>query len=125
MRARNEPRESVWHLAVIVYAIVVLSAATDTCGFLRFAPTLGVPAWAGLVCVIPIKLIEWQFLTFATRLWDAGVLGKFAWPVVAPNIFGQLLKIAVREVGGRKLKSNLQIYEGVGIPAAWSMQTAA
>ena len=56
MGARNETRERTWHLALIVYAIVALSAATDTCGFQRFAPTLGLPAWAGLVCVIPITV---------------------------------------------------------------------
>jgi hypothetical protein len=92
MGARNENRERTWHLSLIVYAIVALSAATDTCGFLRFAPTLGVPAWAGTVCVIPVKLIEWQFLTFATRLWDAGVFGKFASPVpVVPWCFAVCL----------------------------------
>jgi hypothetical protein len=47
------------------------------------------------------------------------------WPVLAPNIFGKLLKIAVQEQGGRKLKSNLQTYEGVCIPVAWEMQIAA
>ena len=75
MSARSQLNERTWHLALIVYAIVALSAATDICGFQRFAPTLGLPAWAGLVCVIPIKLIEWQFLTFAMRLWGAGLLG--------------------------------------------------
>jgi len=74
--ARDDINERTWHLALIVYAIVALSAATDTCGFLRC-----VPAWGGWVCVIPIKFIEWQFLTFAMRLWDAGLLGKFASPV--------------------------------------------
>ena len=47
------------------------------------------------------------------------------WPVLASNTFGKLLKIAVQEIGGRKLKSNLQIYEGVRIPAAWDMRIAA
>jgi hypothetical protein len=47
------------------------------------------------------------------------------WPALAPNTFGQLLKIAVQELGGRKLKSNLQIYESVRIPAAWDMPIAA
>jgi hypothetical protein len=47
------------------------------------------------------------------------------WPALAPNTFGQLLKIAVQEVGGHKLKSNLQFYEGVRIPAAWDMPIAA
>jgi hypothetical protein len=47
------------------------------------------------------------------------------WPALAPNTFGQLLKIAVQEAGGRKLKSNLQIYDGVRIPSAWDMKSAA
>src|SRR5262249_12019649 len=47
------------------------------------------------------------------------------WPALAPNTFGKLLKIAVQEAAGRKLKSNLQIYEGVRIPVAWGMKTAA
>ena len=55
--SRNDFTERPWDLALIVYAIVGLSAATDICGFQRFAPTLGVPVWAGLVCVLPIKLI--------------------------------------------------------------------
>jgi hypothetical protein len=66
-----------------VYAIVALSAATDIYGFHRFAPTLGLPAWAGALCVIPIKLIEWHFLTFATRLFGSGALGKVIPPVPA------------------------------------------
>jgi len=41
MGARNELSERTWHLVLVVYAIVALSAATDICGFLRFAPTLG------------------------------------------------------------------------------------
>jgi hypothetical protein len=85
MGALVELRERTWDLVLVVYAIVALSAAADICGFLRFAPILGVPAWAGLVCVIPIKLIEWRFLTFAMRLWGAGLLGRFVSPVpVAP-----------------------------------------
>jgi hypothetical protein len=47
------------------------------------------------------------------------------WPALAPNTFDQLLKIAAQEAGGRKLKSNLQIYEGVRIPAAWDVKIAA
>jgi hypothetical protein len=64
MGARNELSERTLapSLVLVVYAIVALSAATDICGFQRFAPTLGLPAWAGFVCVIPIKLVEWQFL---------------------------------------------------------------
>jgi hypothetical protein len=83
MGARNETRERTWHLALIIYAIVALSAATDICGFQRFAPTLGLPAWVGWVYVSPIKFIEWQFLTFAMRLWDVGGLGRVASPIAA------------------------------------------
>jgi hypothetical protein len=74
-----------WDLWLIVYAIVALSAATDICGFQRFAPTLGLPAWAGALCVIPVKLIEWRFLTFAQHLFQCGFLGKSvsAAPVLA------------------------------------------
>ena len=70
-----------WDLWLVVYAIVALSAATDICGFQRFAPTLGLPVWAGILCVVPIKLIEWQFLTFANRLFQNGLLGKTVSPV--------------------------------------------
>jgi hypothetical protein len=65
-----------WDLWLVVYAIVALSAATDICGFRRFAPTLGLPIWAGVLCVVPIKLIEWQFLTFANRLFQNGLLAS-------------------------------------------------
>jgi hypothetical protein len=64
-------------LWLVVYAIVALSAATDICGFQRFAPTLGLPGRAGALCVIPVKLIEWRFLTFAQRLFQCGFTGKF------------------------------------------------
>jgi hypothetical protein len=40
-----------------VDAIVALSTATDTCGFQRFAPALGLPVWAGALSVIPIKRV--------------------------------------------------------------------
>jgi hypothetical protein len=73
----------VWDLYSVVYAIVVLSAATDVYGFQRFAPLLGLPAWAGALCVIPIKLVEWKFLTFATRLYQSGWLGTIICPVPA------------------------------------------
>src|SRR6516165_4231822 len=73
-----------WDLRLVVYAIVVISAATDVYGFQRFAPTLGLPAWAGALWVIPIKSIEWKFLTFAMRVLRSGLLGKviFLAPVI-------------------------------------------
>jgi len=71
-----ERRFCGWDLWLVVYAIVALSAATDICGFQRFAPTLGLPAWAGALCVIPVKLIEWRFLTFTLRLFQCGFVGK-------------------------------------------------
>jgi hypothetical protein len=48
-----------------------------------------------------------------------------SWPEVPGNIFGVLLRIAVEEIGGQKIKSGGQVYMGVGIPAVWSMQIAA
>jgi hypothetical protein len=47
------------------------------------------------------------------------------WPVLAPNVLGILLKLAVEEAGGKKLKSGTQIYKGVRIPAGWRMKAAA
>jgi hypothetical protein len=47
------------------------------------------------------------------------------WPEVPRNVLGVLLRIAVEEVGGRKLKSGSQVYEGVRIPAGWGMPVAA
>jgi hypothetical protein len=74
-----------WDLWLVVYAIVALSAATDMYGFQRFAPALGLPAWAGALWVIPIKFVEWKFLTFATRIFRSSALGKFIFsaPVAA------------------------------------------
>jgi hypothetical protein len=63
-------------LWLVVYAIVALSAATDVYGFQRFATTLGLPAWAGALGVMPIKFVEWKFLTFAVRLFRSGTVGK-------------------------------------------------
>jgi hypothetical protein len=40
------------------------------------------------------------------------------WPIVPPNVFGQLVKAAVEDVGGSKMKSNAQIYVGIGLPQA-------
>ena len=61
--------------------MVALSVATDIAGFLRLAPSLGLPAWVAVLCVIPVKLVEWKFLTFAARLWRQGWLGKLQCPV--------------------------------------------
>jgi hypothetical protein len=47
------------------------------------------------------------------------------WPEVPDNIFGVLLKVAVEEVGGQKIKSGGQVYVGVGIPAKWGTRVAA
>jgi hypothetical protein len=76
MGAWKDRGASIWDLWLVVYAIVALSAATDVCGFMRFAPAFGLPSWAGALCVVPIKLIEWRFLTFATRLLQSGLLGR-------------------------------------------------
>jgi hypothetical protein len=71
----------IWDLTIIVGLVVALSAATDIAGFLCLAPSVGLPAWAAVLCVIPVKLIEWKFLTFTTRLWRQGWLGKLQSPV--------------------------------------------
>jgi hypothetical protein len=73
--------ERIWDLTIIVGLIVALSAAADVAGFMRFAPSLGLPTEAAALCVLPIKLIEWKFLTIAVRLWRQGWLGKFRCPV--------------------------------------------
>jgi hypothetical protein len=39
------------------------------------------------------------------------------WPDLKPNVFGMHLKSAVATVGGRKIKSGSQIYQGVRVPA--------
>jgi hypothetical protein len=47
------------------------------------------------------------------------------WPSLQPNVFGMHLKAAVIKIGGRKLKSGVQIYEGVAVPASWAADGAA
>src|SRR5436305_14480540 len=81
MARSTEQDTPIWDLTTIVGFIVVLSALTDIAGFQRFAPSFGLPAWAAVLCVIPVKLIEWKFLTFALRLWRRGWLGKLQSPV--------------------------------------------
>ena len=81
MTTSTEHGTRIWDLTIIVWLVVALSAATDIAGFLRLAPSVGLPAWAAVLCVIPVKLIEWKFLTFATRLWRQGWLGKIQSPV--------------------------------------------
>ena len=61
---------------LIVGGIVVLALIVDVYGFLRFAPTIGLPWWAAVACVIPVKAVEWRFLTFARRLSTTGWAGK-------------------------------------------------
>jgi hypothetical protein len=70
-----------WDLALIVLLVMILSVATDIAGFLRFAPGFGIPDWAAVVCVVPTKLIEWRFLTFAARLWRRNWLGMVQAPI--------------------------------------------
>jgi hypothetical protein len=81
MTISTEHSTRIWDLRIIVGLIVALSAATDIAGFLRLAPSVGLPAWAAVLCVIPVKLIEWKFLTFTTRLWRQGWLGRIQSPV--------------------------------------------
>ena len=53
MGARDELSEHTWQLVLVVYATVTFSAATDICGFQRFAATLDAPAWAGATVYAP------------------------------------------------------------------------
>jgi hypothetical protein len=46
----------------------------------------------------------------------AGMRAQRGWPPMARNVFGQLLKAAIEAIGGRKLKSSRQLYEGVAVP---------
>ena len=81
MTMSTEQGTRIWDLTIIVGFVVALSTATDIAGFLRFAPSVGLPAWVAVLCVIPVKLIEWRFLTFTTRLWRQGWLGKLQSPI--------------------------------------------
>ena len=72
---------SIRLLQLVVVSIVILSVCTDVAGFLRFAPSLGLPTWAAVLCVIPTKLVESSFLMFGARLWRQGWLGKLQSPV--------------------------------------------
>src|SRR5436190_11392739 len=82
MAKRTEQDTRIWDLTIIVGLLVALSALTDIAGFLRFAPSFGLPAWAAVLCVMPVKLIEWKFLTFTARLWRQGWAGKLQSPMV-------------------------------------------
>jgi hypothetical protein len=72
----------IWCLKVTVGSIALLALIADICGFLRFAPTIGLPWWAAVLCVIPIKTAEWSFLIFARRLWASSWLGKLMSPIL-------------------------------------------
>jgi hypothetical protein len=42
------------------------------------------------------------------------------WPALPPSVFGEHLKAAVEQLGGRKLKTEgRQVYRGVCLPKAW------
>ena len=71
----------IWRLKLTVGGIALLALIADIYGFLRFAPTIGLPWWAAVVCVIPIKAVEWSFLIFAHRLWASSWLGKLLTPI--------------------------------------------
>jgi hypothetical protein len=45
--------------------------------------------------------------------------GQYGWPPLPANVIGMHLKTAVEALGGRKLKSGVQVYEGVCLPAGW------
>ena len=72
----REPTMLMWSLRLTVCSIALLALIADIYGFLRFAPTIGLPRWAAVVCVMPIKAVEWSFLIFAHRLWASNSLGK-------------------------------------------------
>jgi hypothetical protein len=38
------------------------------------------------------------------------------WPRIPPNVFGQLLRLAVEAAGGCKVKASRQTYRGVALP---------
>jgi hypothetical protein len=46
------------------------------------------------------------------------VRAPHGWPPIPANVFGVLLKSAIEEVGGRKVKSSCQLYTGVRLPPA-------
>jgi hypothetical protein len=76
-----------WDLKLVIVLVAALSVVTDMVGFLRFASSLGLPAWAAALGVIPTKLIEWKFLAFGAQLWQRGWLGKLQAPVCVPIWF--------------------------------------
>jgi hypothetical protein len=71
----------IWDLTLVVWPLVALSAVADAIGFVRLAPSFGLPPWASALAVIPIKLIEWKALTFGVRLWHKCWRGKLQSPV--------------------------------------------
>jgi hypothetical protein len=96
---------------IVVYAIVALSAATDVYAFARFAPALGLPAWAGALWVFPIKFVEWKFLTFAASTFRSGLLGKlvFIAPAIAWCLAVALSKLAAHSTIHHTLASASRI----------------
>ncbi len=90
----------IWYLRLTVGGIALLALVAEVCGFLRFAPTIGLPWWAAVVCVIPIIAIEWGFLIFARRLWARGWLGKLLspFPVLAWFVAIAVSSVAVQSV---------------------------
>ena len=74
----------MWSLRLTVCSIALLALIADIYGFLRFAPTIGLPRWAAVVCVMPIKAVEWSFLIFAHRLWASNWLES---PIPIPRLF--------------------------------------
>ena len=65
-----------WLIRLVVFAIALVSGATDASAYMRFVPNLGVPPWTAIPCVIAVKFVEWTFLIFAFRLWAKGRWGK-------------------------------------------------
>jgi hypothetical protein len=81
MTVSTEQDTRTWDMTLVVRLLIALSAVTDAVGFLRLAPSFGLPAWVAALAVIPIKLIEWKALTLSARLWRKGWRGKLQCPV--------------------------------------------
>jgi hypothetical protein len=44
------------------------------------------------------------------------VRAQRGWPEIPPNVFGQLVRLAVEAAGGKKIKASRQYYTGVALP---------
>jgi hypothetical protein len=91
------------------------------------------PAQGGVTCSAASAAVS-AFVVLLERAGSARATGSqlfrayaaqralHGWPELKPNTFGVHLKISVQAIGGRKLKSYGQVYEGVRIPQSWHDQ---